>query len=137
MDYYNDQKERREAIRAGEDALAALRRAQSELNSARNWGVYDIFGGGLISTLIKHDKINNADTYIKEAQYKLERFYQELDDIGETFGTNLAVDDFLTFADWFFDGLIADFMVQSRINRMREEVDRMIARVGSVLARLR
>ena len=137
MEYYDDRKERNEAIYAGEAALAALRRAQSELRSARNWGIYDILGGGLISSLIKHNKMNNADSYIREAQYKLERFHKELRDVHMNIGTDLATDDFITFADWFFDGLVADFVVQERINRVRNEVDRMIIKVEGTLSRLR
>ena len=37
-----------EAIRAGEQALDSLREAKNQLNSARNWGIYDMIGGGLI-----------------------------------------------------------------------------------------
>lgn len=35
---YNYEKERREAIEAGQRALNSLRAAQKELESARNWG---------------------------------------------------------------------------------------------------
>ena len=47
---YNYEKERREAIEAGQRALNSLRAAQKELESARNWGLVDLFGGGFISS---------------------------------------------------------------------------------------
>ena len=50
--------EMREAILAGERALSSLRSAQEKLNSAGNWGLLDMFGGGMFSTLIKHSKMN-------------------------------------------------------------------------------
>ena len=137
MSDYNDQRERNEAIQAGEAALSALRQARTELNSARNWGIYDILGGGLISTMIKHDKMGNAESCLKEAQYRLERFHKELGDIHMNFGSDLSTNDFLSFADWFFDGFIADIMIQDRINRARDEVDRMIYKVEGILSRLR
>ena len=34
----------REAIDAGERAIISLRAAQDKLNSARNWGIFDMVG---------------------------------------------------------------------------------------------
>ena len=38
------------------------------LNSAGNWGLVDIFGGDLISGLMKHGKMNKAEREIEEAR---------------------------------------------------------------------
>ena len=51
---YDLEKEKREAIDAGNRALKSLRNAQDNLNSAKNWGLWDMFGGGFISTMAKH-----------------------------------------------------------------------------------
>ena len=48
---YDFEKERNEAIAAGERALTSLRAAREELRSAGNWGLVDLFGGGMISGL--------------------------------------------------------------------------------------
>ena len=45
--------------------------------------------------------------------------------------------DFLTFADFFFDGFLADVMVQSKINNAKKQVDEAIRRVEEVLVKLR
>ena len=45
----NEMREIREAIQAGERALTSLRKAEEKLTCASNWGLWDIFGGGLIS----------------------------------------------------------------------------------------
>ena len=42
----------REAIDAGERAIISLRAAQDKLNSARNWGIFDMVGGGFFSSLM-------------------------------------------------------------------------------------
>ena len=57
---YDFEKERNEAIDAGERALTSLRAARGELQSAGNWGLLDLFGGGMISGLVKHSKMGNA-----------------------------------------------------------------------------
>ena len=133
---YDLEKERREAIEAGERALSSLRRAKSELNSARGWGIYDILGRGLISSAIKHSKISNASRCIEEAKYDLKKFSTELNDVSGYYGTDFGISDFAMFADFFFDGFIADFYVQSKINRARAQVDEAIFRVEGVLNKL-
>lgn len=130
------EKERREAREAGETALNSLRRAKHELNGARGWGIYDMLGGGMISTLIKHGKLGKAERYIDEAKRELRRFAKELNDVSYITGVDFGIGDFATFADFFFDGLIADFYVQAKINEARNQLDEAIERVEGILCRL-
>lgn len=137
MNTYNYEQERQEAIDAGERALESLRLAKSELNSARTWGVFDLFGGGLISTLVKHSKMGHAQEYLEQAKRDLYRFSEELKDIDMYDQINVQAGDFLTFADFFFDGVIADWLVQDKINKARYQIDEAIGKVEQVLRRLR
>lgn len=66
-----------EAIMAGDRALRSLRTASEKLNSAKNWGIVDLLGGGLITDLIKHSKMRDASRYLDEARYDLKRFQKE------------------------------------------------------------
>ena len=67
---YNYEKERREAIEAGQRALNSLRAAQKELESARNWGLVDLFGGGFISSMLKQGKISEIDEETSRKMYE-------------------------------------------------------------------
>lgn len=133
---YDLEKEKREAIEAGNRALQSLRRAQSDLNSAKNWGLWDMFGGGIVSTMLKHNKMDQAKRNMEQAKYDLRRFSKELDDVNMSFHLNIETGDFLSFADWFFDGFLVDWMVQDRINQASGQVDEAISRVEDVLRRL-
>ena len=134
---YDRDKEVREAEMAGERALSSLREADKQLGSARNWGLLDIFGGDTISGIMKHMKVSNANKYIEDAKRDLMAFRDELDDIRDIEGLNIDIGGFLTFADFFFDGLIADICVQSKINDARRQVQEAIARVEGILRQLR
>lgn len=134
---YDFYKETQEAIYAGERALSSLRAAQKELSSARNWGIYDMLGGGFISTLIKHNKMDNAQSYMEQARYDLQSFSRELRDVDRAVDLNINTNDFISFADWFFDGFVADWLVQSRINEARRQVDEAIRQVEMIVGRLR
>ena len=53
-----DQKEIRDAVLAGEAALDSLRSAREKLESVKNWGVFDMLGGGMVSSFIKHSRMD-------------------------------------------------------------------------------
>ena len=131
MDY---EKERQEAIYAGERALDSLMEAQNQLRKARNWGIYDIIGGGLFSSLIKHSKIDNARSCIERAKYDLQVFNRELRDV--SMNLDFDIGDFLTFFD-LMDSFLADIMVQSKIADASRKVEDAIYRVEDILRRLR
>ena len=133
---YDYNKEIQEAIDAGEEALRSLYDAKKYLISAGNWGIVDILGGGLITDLIKHSKIQDASRCIDRARYDLRRFSKELDDIDE-YISDVNVGDFLTFADFFFDGFIADIFMQNKISDAKNQVDQAINRVNTIISRLR
>ena len=130
-----DDRERQEAIDAGERALDSLYGVRKDLESAGNWGLLDMFGGGMFTTFVKHSKMNDAQRYMERAKRDLAAFSRELADVSETLNINSG--DFLTFADYFFDGFVADMMVQSRIRDAQRQVDDAIYRVESILSRLR
>ncbi len=134
---YDRDKEINEAIRAGERALGSLQEAQRQLNSAGNWGLLDIFGGNTVSGLMKHMKVNNASRCVDDARRDLAAFRDELGDIRDIEDLHVDIDGFLTFADFFFDGFIADIFVQSKIRQGQRQVQEAIRRVEDILQALR
>lgn len=135
--YYDRNKEIREAIAAGERALSSLRQAQSKMDSARGWGIIDLFGGNLLTGLIKHSQAHDASRFVEDAKRDLAVFQNELQDVRDLQGLNVEVGDFLTFADFFWDGLLADLLVQSRINDARRKIADAIRRTEDVVQRLK
>ena len=129
-----------EAVVAGETAIRSLQAAREKLDSARNWGILDILSGhkgGLISGFIKHSRVNAAQSCINQAKSDLMRFENELRDVQDMNYLNVEISGFLTFADFFFDGLLADLLVQSKIADARAKVDDAINRVQNIVYRLR
>ena len=125
-----------EAVRAADDALAYLRRAARSLGSARNYGVWDILGGGLIVTMLKHSKLDMARVEMENARDAMRRFSDELRDVEALPDVELDIGDFLTLADYFFDGFLADVMVQGRIRQAQEQVARAIRQVERIRDKL-
>ncbi|MDB4867182.1 MAG: hypothetical protein JWR03_1515 [Cohnella sp.] len=129
--------ETEEARRAGESARQALMQAEDRLNSARSWGTYDMLGGGMISTMIKHGRIDEAQDHIHQSQFHLRQFAEELKDLDWDVQSGVPqIGGFLKFSDYFFDGFIADWMVQGKINDSLESVRTHTSQVSGILQKL-
>ena len=89
-----------------------------------------MYGGGLISGLMKHSKMGDAEREIDNARYALQRFSKELRDVSGY--SSIHINDFLTFADFFFDGFVADILVQSKIGDGKRQCDDAIRQVESI-----
>ena len=133
---YDIEKEKREAIEAGRKALNSLSAAKENLNSAKNWGLVDMFGGGFFSTMLKHSKMDQAKQNMEQAKYDLRSFSKELNDVSMVINLDIETGDFLSFADWFFDNFFVDWMVQDRINKARDQVRDAIWKVENVMREL-
>ena len=118
-------KEIEEALTAGHSVLSGLDQVVENLQQAKNWGTWDMLGGGLISSLVKHDRIDDAREAVEHVQVELLRFQRELADVHQSSEIRVDFTSLERFADLFLDGLIIDWVVQSRINRSLEEAVQM------------
>jgi len=126
----------KEAIFAGKKVLNSLNRALNSLDSAEGWGAWDLLGGGLISDLAKHSHIDDAKLEAEDTQRLLCEFKTELTDISINSDIAIETEGFVKFADFFFDGLIADWFMQSRINESQESVSNVKSQVLNIIEKL-
>ena len=103
---YDIEKEKREAIEAGRRALNSLQAAKENLNSAKNCGLVDMFGGGFFTTMLKHSKMDQAKRNMEQAKYDLRNFSRELNDVNMACNLKINTGDFLSFADYFLMDLL-------------------------------
>ncbi|WP_099157070.1 hypothetical protein [Virgibacillus ndiopensis] len=126
-----------EAINAGNRVTYELNNAVSSLESAAGWGTFDMIGGGAISGLAKHSHIDDATESIHQAQSKMRSFQKELLDLDETANLQIEISGLLKFADFFFDGIISDWMVQGRIQDSLEQAKNQKFNVDNILRKLK
>jgi len=129
-------KEIQEAKTAGGKVLESLEAVCNSLSSAESWGVWDFLGGGLITDIVKHSRIDDAKLEAENAQRLLREFKTELTDV--SISSDIAIDTggFLYFADFFFDGLIADWMMQKKINASLDSVSNVKEQVVQIMEKL-
>lgn len=129
----SQKKELEEAIRAGERVNVSLNQAYDHLKSASNWGTFDIFGGGLITDIAKHSKIDDARSSLAKAQSDLRAFRTELADVSMNISISIDIGSFTTFADYFFDDIFSSISVKSKITDAQNNVSTAIKQVRSTL----
>ena len=133
----NRKREIREALNAGSSARATADRILRELNSADNWNTWDMFGGnGVITHMAKHGHLDTAQDLTEELQQKLRKFKTELADIQITADTQVNIDGFLRFADYFFDGIFADWAVGNRISESISSVSGTRDKISATIRKL-
>lgn len=129
-----------EAIQAARGAWNALSQVQEKLGSAAGWGTYDtFFGGGAISSAIKHSRLDEAAQAAAHADRCLAVLRTELADVagGGMTAPRLKVDGLTQFVDVWFDNFFTDLAVQDRIKRAERNVAQSMQLVRELHASLK
>lgn len=132
----SQKQELHEAVSAGDSAIATTKQVLSSLDSAEGWGTWDLLGGGIITDVIKHSRLDEAQGAIEQLQSQLRRFKTELADVTIHADVQVNIDGFLRFADYFFDGLFADWAVLDKIGQAKSQVQSTREQIELVLKRL-
>ncbi len=126
-------REIREAIDAGRLTLQYLNRARQELDSASGFGIADMLGLDLIGGIGKHMKLSSAQRELEAAKRQVLAFQKELQDVRGILNFQIDIGGFLTFADFFFDGILADVFVQAKISQAREQIDQAAWQIDRII----
>lgn len=114
-------------------ALCSLQKAQKKLYSAHNMGVFDIWGGGLLTSMAKHGDLNEANYYLQEAKQDLEVLKDQMG------GVDLQIDlgSGLKAIDIWLDNIFIDLTVQDKIYAAQKQVNQAISQLQSIIAKLK
>ena len=125
-----------EAINLTNQILGYVEQAERSLSSARNWGIFDVLGGGFIVDMIKHHKLGKAREAMESVNYLMQRLQQLLGSLQLPADYRMEIGNFATFADFFFDGVFADLYMQSKIMQSLDEVRRLKNKLYELKSRL-
>lgn len=129
-------KEIQEALEAGKSAKRTTEDIKKSLSSAESWGTWDVLGGGMITTMVKHSHLDEAQNQINVLQQRLRTFRTELVDVSFDSDIQVQIDGFLRFADYFWDGIFSDWMVLGKIHDSQSQIYEVGAKLDNVLRQL-
>lgn len=133
-----DEREVVEAIEATEQAAAWLLEADAMLSKAADWGTWDMFGGGMMTSMAKQGRMRDARDAMQHAAAALRVLDDELADVAADVrdAPSLDTHGLTGMMDVFFDNIITDFTVQGRIRDARETVHGVRQQVAEVAQQL-
>lgn len=115
MDRDIEIKEAKDAINT---VLSQVKDALDFYRSARKWGYYDMFLGGIFTSAIKRSKISRGNEICEGMRKSIDKLRDELEDVDYK-------DDFFVpdrfwdnFWDLYFDNVFSDFMVQEQLENI-------------------
>lgn len=130
-------KEIEEALLAGQQALHTVNAVLDSLDSAEGWATWDTFGGGgLFTDMVKHEHLDEAQAKINQLQVELRSLKTELADVEIHADIQVQIEEFLKFADYFFDGLFADWTVMDEIEKSTSQVKHTKTEIMTVIGKL-
>ncbi|MBO5278017.1 MAG: hypothetical protein J6B06_00790 [Lachnospiraceae bacterium] len=129
-------REIKEALSAGKAALSLAEDILKSLNTAEGYGTWDVLGGGLIADMAKHSALDEAQSKVEGLQVRLRRFQTELADVYIQANMKVSIDGFERFADYFFDGIFADWMVLNKISNSKSQVSSVINQLKDAVRKL-
>ena len=135
-DYASLLRETEEAIGAGQEAHRQAQQVLDSLRSARGWGIYDLLGGGMLSGLMKHSRMDRAQQQLESLRQALERFNRELKDMQVQCSASAELSEWLNITDLVFDDPLSDWLSLSKIKDAKSEIDRTAEEVTALLAKL-
>jgi hypothetical protein len=128
-------RELREAFEAGCRAREHLQHADSLLGSAGSWATWDTFGGGgMLTDMMKYDKLDQASAVLREADQALRAFGRELADVGGAGVPRVQVESMTRTFDVWFDNIFSDMAVRHRISEGAAQVRHALGAVEQTLA---
>lgn len=125
-----ERKEIREAITSCDRVLDRIFVARRELTGAKNWGLFDMLGGGFITGMIKHGKMGQAQNAMSDITEELKHLQRELHDVSDTMEIRMNNTDLDMFLDMFFDNIFTDWNTQSKIGTALKDLDELEDDIG-------
>ena len=112
-----------EILDTGRVTLNSLKQAQIKLDSVKSWITIDGFGGSLLISIVKHSKIEETLQVLEEAKKNVRRFQLQLKTIELPMEVKKDVGIFVSFATFFLDGTVENYLIKERVNDVTEQLD--------------
>lgn len=127
-----------EAIQAGYNVIDDADDILESLNSAKMWGIFDMFSShSILSGFVKHSKLDDAQEGLNRLKNSLERFNSELNDVRVYCDVNsVNYDGYMKVFDIFFDNIFVDIYALSRISDSKKQIEDLKEETKRVITQL-
>ena len=121
-----------EILATGRMTLDSLKQAQIKLDSVKSWITIDGFGGSLIISIVKHSKIEETLQLLEDAKKNVRKFQLQLKTIELPIAVKKDVGIFVSFATFFLDGTVENYLIKERVGDVTEQLDDAVRMVECI-----
>lgn len=115
-----------------EIVLSLLEQALEKTASAKNWGLFDIFAGGMMSSLFKRGRMKESNQLMEEIEATLQKLKTEYGDIEMELPSKFNLDFTSGVLDVWFDNVFTDLSVQSSLKERKTQLEQLHDQVGEL-----
>jgi len=125
----------KEALMESEEVLEQLHVAKKYLKKAKEWGEYDLSGGGLVATMKEFEYLDEAQELLHHIQWGIRKFHNALDTLGVH--QDMEIKRILSVSDYWLNGVFKDYSLQSAIIKLMDSMNKLIVEILKIDERLR
>ena len=107
------------------DILNQLDQVDRDLGKAKNWGIFDLLGGGSLVSFLKHSKISDAEKRLDKVLRDMDRLSLDLNRISPNLSSKINAGKLNMAIDIFTDSTISDIYTQTKIGDGRKKVKKI------------
>lgn len=100
--------------------MEEIKDAEKEIYSAKDWGVFDLLGGGFLASMVKRDKMKMAQYSIEKINARLKELSKELKDVDMSIESCIDTQDELF--DVWLDNIFTDIRIQKNIEETAQSL---------------
>lgn len=123
------QKELRDIKLQADHVLRLIDEALDKIKSASNWGIYDVIAGGMVSSMIKRERMKESNRLMEEIGLALNKLKKEYGDIAWQLPERLSLDLTSELLDVWFDNIFTDLSVQSNLSKQKDQLVKLSQQV--------
>ena len=125
-------KELRDVQEQSELVLDLINQALKKIDSAKNWGLYDTFAGGMFSSFIKRDRMRESNQLMEDIDSALQKLQKEYGEMELQLPSSFNLDFTSEVLDVWLDNIFTDLSVQSDLKRRREQLVELFYQVDEL-----
>ncbi len=125
--------DKQQLLQCADNALCSLQKARDKLYSAHSVGVFDILGGGLLTSIAKHNDLSEVNHYLQKARQDVAVLNERINSVD----LQIDLDEGLKAIDIWLDNIFVDLAVQDKINAAQRQVNQAIFQLQNIIAELK
>lgn len=131
-----DTQQRREARQACQEALRQLEQVMTLLDSAKTASWIDLFGGGVLVSMLKRKRIDQLNQELESLRELLAVAQKELADVELSLQVSVSDTQWDRVFDIFLDNVLTDARVIGELDAVKEQLDIVQQHLQELVTRL-